>query len=140
MDMLQLGLREGHLQVLMEAGLSICVSVKESCTAKAYCDASGREFSYLDFCNSFRRRASDAGLHCSFPRFPHGRCLCLTPAPLNQCLELLLLSKHVLLALGYSLQTLCPQAALPAWISCNVGVVGVVHLQHQESGSGLRRV
>ncbi|CAE7194251.1 PAT14 [Symbiodinium natans] len=45
MDMLQLGLREGHLQVLMEA----------------YCDASDREFSYLDFCNSVRRRASEVG-------------------------------------------------------------------------------
>ncbi|CAE7754319.1 PAT14 [Symbiodinium sp. CCMP2456] len=43
MDMLQLGLRESHLQVLMEA----------------YCDPSGREFSYLDFCNSVRRRASE---------------------------------------------------------------------------------
>mmetsp|Transcript_15988 Transcript_15988/g.37889 ORF Transcript_15988/g.37889 Transcript_15988/m.37889 type:complete len:551 (-) Transcript_15988:65-1717(-) len=45
MDMLQLGLHESHLQVLMEA----------------YCDASGREFSYLDFCNSFKRRAAEMG-------------------------------------------------------------------------------
>ena len=30
---------------------------------EAYCDPSGREFSYLDFCNSVRRRASDARLH-----------------------------------------------------------------------------
>lgn len=45
MDMLQMGLHECHLQVLMEA----------------YCDASGREFSYLDLCNSLQRRAVELG-------------------------------------------------------------------------------
>lgn len=45
MDMLQMGLHQCHLQVLMEA----------------YCDASGREFSYLDLCNSLQRRALELG-------------------------------------------------------------------------------
>ena len=30
---------------------------------EAYCDASGREFSYLDLCNSLQRRAVDAWNH-----------------------------------------------------------------------------
>lgn len=45
MDMLQMGLHQCHLRVLMEA----------------YCDASGREFSYLDLCNSLQRRAVELG-------------------------------------------------------------------------------
>ncbi|CAE7155093.1 SAMS2 [Symbiodinium pilosum] len=36
-------------------------SLPDSREKRAYCDASGREFSYLDFCNSFRRRASESG-------------------------------------------------------------------------------
>ncbi|CAJ1409308.1 unnamed protein product [Effrenium voratum] len=45
MDMLQMGLNEGHLQVLMEA----------------YCDSSkdSRDFSYLDLCNSLEKRTQE---------------------------------------------------------------------------------
>lgn len=59
MDMLQLGLRASHLEILMEVGEAHFEV--ERLSRQAYCDASGKEFSYLDLCNSLQKRAMDLG-------------------------------------------------------------------------------